>query len=1448
MWNSFNTYGLSHQDAFETLCNQLFEKFLIRTYNTELRDFKVINGSGGDGGIEACGKLNNNNIVAIQSKWFRNSLNGSQVDQIKKSIVTALKLRPNIIEYIICVPRNINSTKIGSGQKPIKNTEEHRLKELVDLIKKEYPKLSIIWWFEHQILNEIQQEDNEGVHKYWFEKEVFGFTLLDEKFQLQKTNNWLKERYVSELHSKGVIQKQIDKITYSQSFRKQIIKELVQIEDDLSESLFLFNHFISITGKENYIEKLKQICVYLNNIKTEIYELKVSLKNASQINLKIKNEEVIPEINLLEELIEDVRKTNPSNIQKVVYDKFLLKLREISHDIIHKYFKIQDKLSLIVSTIFFGRPGTGKTLGLAYAVEDHLKENCPAILIRAKGASSSNWTKLLSDELELPLWNKHELFSALETLALKNDIRKTRVLKVGEEQNFEKSSVLISIDGLEEDVLNEKDWYDRISESTKFFKRYPRIKFVFSARNYFYNNEKIPNSELFEEIRLGREGDVRISDISEKYFKNYNIKIHDYSLIKGLDSLLSLKLFCEEYANKEFNSSDIIETAKDKLILKKLNRLNIEFLDSLDKRKSKSLNPVIDCLKHISDLFYQNPELVHDNIINKIAPILHYLDGSEIELLLEYLSDNGILIKYERKENTPNILAKTLIYYTYSYQSILEIIITDNISRNIINEKDTEIPNLLFQHIALPLDHEDNYNTTPPNQQIIQNIVNKVFIEKGKLVGENNFLINGFTDDEIFSMQLEALLNAPYELAVKYKEWIDNLFMSDYFKRSHILQDLILPSAHKKDSPFNAMYLHDILMAIPNAFERDKFWSDLDSYEKNNLFSDIPNYQIQQWSVSSILHDNFELNEFDLHNELPLIYVWGLSSINQKLREHLRVKLTKWAILIPKEFLKLLELLFNCNDPQIQEDLASITLGVASKSKNKESLEEIAKWSIKNVFGKLSENRNVVVRYGFKSIVERAYQFKLITKKDVEKIRNLRSKNFEFLKLDSTYLSNQKEEFYPIVHDLAWYVIKESYEDFLAYATSFNSLSVDKKTKETDAFIEKYRSKYNLKISNRTWAMSAAIAYIKQLGFDRKKGNGLTDATHGSKSKVFTYEEKYTWLAVNYIKGYLSDYLPYIDGDEKRWIEDYSLITPIHNPTEDFSIDIESQVDDFFNPPNWMINETLTPELSKKEEISEEIVRIVNTEPSLDFEKWLLFDGVSFGPSNTNKIGLAIYNNTTLSNSSKTIDSSITIQSHFASKEDLLKLIKLLSQDDELYIKKHSTDYLARPETDTYSNPSDIIWMDWINETGSIEYFSDNSVFYPSLARVVKRNIDSEKEIHIPSKKTRHLLDIVELDDDKLINSRNEVVGIIHEIFKKSYDDYQEIILLDKNKIQSSIEKHNLNMFWFASLFIHKNHLNESLNKDFHSQKFRKYLIWIDKNNEFKHLKFWDEKFSNQKG
>lgn len=41
MWDSFNTYGEGHQNSFETLCYQLFERYLSRKYPNLIEELKI---------------------------------------------------------------------------------------------------------------------------------------------------------------------------------------------------------------------------------------------------------------------------------------------------------------------------------------------------------------------------------------------------------------------------------------------------------------------------------------------------------------------------------------------------------------------------------------------------------------------------------------------------------------------------------------------------------------------------------------------------------------------------------------------------------------------------------------------------------------------------------------------------------------------------------------------------------------------------------------------------------------------------------------------------------------------------------------------------------------------------------------------------------------------------------------------------------------------------------------------------------------------------------------------------------------------------------------------------------------------------------------------------------------------------------------------------------------
>lgn len=120
-WTNFKTHNQAPTQAFESFCIQLFERWARRTYKEDLKNFYVVNGAGGDGGVEAYAELKSDGIVAVQAKWFPSKIEDQQIRQIKSSIETAVSVRPNIISYTVCIPRDLGN-ETGRGG----NSEQSR--------------------------------------------------------------------------------------------------------------------------------------------------------------------------------------------------------------------------------------------------------------------------------------------------------------------------------------------------------------------------------------------------------------------------------------------------------------------------------------------------------------------------------------------------------------------------------------------------------------------------------------------------------------------------------------------------------------------------------------------------------------------------------------------------------------------------------------------------------------------------------------------------------------------------------------------------------------------------------------------------------------------------------------------------------------------------------------------------------------------------------------------------------------------------------------------------------------------------------------------------------------------------------------------------------------------------------------------------------------------------
>lgn len=1448
MWDAFKSYGLGNSDAFETMNNQLFEKNMRRNHSANLRKFRVINGSGGDGGVEAYALLASGDIIGLQSKWFSGSLDDSQIGQIKKSILTAKNIRPALKEYIICIPHDIHSTKIGKGKKPITNSEEDRINKLIDEVHALHPDLTLTWWFDNELLTEIQHSDNEGVHKYWFEKEVITQQHLKEQFQLQLQNDWLKQRYIPDLHGLGVIHDRYQQIMLAKPYRQHLSDTLQEMINTLTRCKKQINIFLE-TGE--YPDALKVSLESLSGNLSDCNDQLILFQEAVNTGNESFQPKLITEVKIwpIMAQLEDLRRTHK---QKQILPDLLELLQKVHTENLEEFLSSFGRhLSERVKMIR-GGAGGGKTHGLANCVEVHLENNMPAIILPAKNTPCANWSSILNHALELPGWTREEIFSALEASAISIDVAKAKALPAGKELNEPLTKALICVDGLEEEFGKETDWCSRVAEVAVLAQKYPRVRFLFSARDYFRRHCIDAYDNFWEEVDLPAEGDIPVSDVAEDYLKKYDITLENSAAIKGLDSLLALRLFCEEYKGRTIKSADDITTATRDLLTLKVDRINHEFLATLQQQKGATQQPVQEALLAIAQHFYHKPEEEHDvlrEVISKKTGTA--LSSTEVDLLLDYLARNGILVRYPKTDNS-EALPKTTYLYRITYQSIIEHILSEKIYLDIKNEKIEAIPEILHHPIARPLDAQKpgDILAAPPNQRITQDLVNRLFIETGKLIGENGFLIEGFSAEEVQQMQLKALAQAPNERSIGYKEKVDRLFFGTKKEQSEVLNFLIVPSCDRPYSTFGAEYVHTIMTNQSSAFERDKLWSGLDSFEAN--FWKTSEINPVKEVLQEYSQDMLFLSEFDTYNERPLLYAWALSNIDQRLRNSLRVALTGWAIKKPDEFLKLLDKVFDCNDPQIQEDLASIMLGVAGHLSNKDQLEPLASWALKNVFENKLVHRNIIVRQGFRVIVERAAFFGAVSEEEAAKARPTPVTTIELLDLEEKLKTGHDGEAYPIMHDLAWYVIENAYNNFLEYPSQMGEKLEDNDCKEGKDLLDLYRVKYsNSKIFAKGWAMAAAIHYIKnKLGLTRIYGNTWTEESHGGKSKVYTYEEKYTWLAVHYLQGYLSDYVPMgsIGSETRNWVEDYTQLTEIPNPGEE--VVTEKKIDYYTQRQNnWVIKEDLGPTISHTDDIGANIKSWVQQEPTLDFSKWLQFDSKDFPSQGENREWQVLYNHTSLLESSEAGYSRLVATACMIKESEFDSLKKLFEDKKDQYLfELGDSDRIAgSPDTSTYSNPSDIVWMDWIKETSDgctiHSKGTDISVWY-TITQLTQGTIDGEKYYRIPSKRIRKMVGIASFSDPQFLDQNDHIVSFTHKMSDGTYRDNQEILLIDESELQAKLKEQKLQLFWVVEIFKRKNPLNKNLEAYSHDQKTRKYLVW-KKDDQFYSLKYWDEYFSN---
>ncbi len=1426
-WNAFNTHNDSYENAFEAFSIQLFEHYLRRSYPAGLREFYAISGSGGDGGVEAYGVVPTGTI-GLQAKWFTTALSANQIKNIKESILTAKKIRPELTEYIITLPKRVNSKKGVKGKK-VGSSEQDRLQEMENVVLQQHPTLKITWWFENLLLEQLEYPDSRSIESYWFGRNFLTLDFLRSKFRDQREHQWLKTRYAPDLNAEGEIAAHYDELCLGQHFKSELSDKLQSLGNKLASASSLIDAYIKGQDRTpsdeetNLSNQLKCIIICIIEYQNNIELLATALQKGSVPELL-----VLPEYDLWKPKMA-VERIRPTNIQIPVAKSLARALEKIHKIHLPQYLcALRDEMSRKIK-IFFGSAGTGKTQGLAHCTSKHLDGNLPAIIIPAKGTPCGNWTQILSSQLELPERSAQEIFTALESLAV-SELRKEAELNRSKRSHS--ATVLISVDGLEEDIRHWEKWYDRINDTLGITNTFPRIRFMFSAREYFRDNDKIPERVPFEQVQLPSEGDISINDAAEIYFSpmHFNISNVNSDVMKRIESLYALKLFCERYRGADLLFTEDVHTDLRSLLSDKIAALEIEFKNGSGRRFSSTSAPVADTLLAISQQFFTEISLEHSKLLSLLNEQIRSLSYTELEVMLEFLSERGILTA--GMHETIGIIKKREIFYYVSYQSIIEHVISEDIFIKLVNGDIQSIPPIALSGIAAPLrlGHVD-IEAAFPNETMTEAILKRVFLRTGKLVGQDGYLATGMGQEEIIAMQMAVLAVADNLHGPKYENMVKNWLAMGHWHQQQVFIRVIRP-ASKIGAYFNPLWLHQHLLSIPTVYERDIFlWADRSVRAHDNYDGfEAAIYPFDGYDTS--------LYPFDHFDQEPLIYAWCLSSPSRNIRKELRSSLLNWANLNLTDWINLLDLMKDQQDSQILEDLASVSLGLSYTLKETSDVLLLSNWVLANIFANPDTYLSSRIREGFRGIIDRATELGALSKEDGALARPKKRKA-QLLPLAKDALEKNSEQFFPVVSDLAWYVLEDSYENFLD--ESYHAEEEDQLSDQIK-FLMQYSAVYKLdSLTPALWAQAAVIAQIRnKFGYLEKSGNVVFLPSHGEKGLIMYFAEKYIWQAVYSVQGYLSEQLPLIE--QERYIKSYREIVNVSNPAEGLmhNGDLLSSLDDIPGP-GWLIPEnlvnsvTIEPKLIKKG-----IDKEIDEPDGLNLHLWLEYSDKSA------KIWRQLFSQTTLEDKNQVVYGRVTANAALMPPDAFQRFLNILrTSPEDLHFLSSLDTLLATPSGSFYQNPIDIVDGKDIGEDKPdtlLEIDGEESNLYHSIVKVVQSENNNEKTYHLPSRIVRELLGIKQLKGKRLKDYMGETIGFVTEMGRPGEENSQRLTFVTADILDVGLADTGYQLLWFVEVFKRTTLTTE---KDgLFLRRTRKYLVWME-DNLYKQHKFWDGESSN---
>lgn len=1394
-WQTFQINNQSQEKAFECLCNQLFENWCRETYSSDISYFTVNNGAGGDGGVESYAILKDNTVVGLQAKWFPNVIEASHINQIRNSIQTALKIRPNIKKYIVCVPRNLAS-KTGRNT-PNGDYEEKRWLDLVDDIKKLYPELELVLWNDHALTKELEKPTSVGILKYWFHNSEISYDKLIYAFEKSK-ESWLFTKYVPELNCYGKVYKTIIDFMGNVSIKEHLHQAFSKINSLAKEIRKPANELINvIKEKSQKAQELKKYILELINNADSLIE--TTAKILGSLENDISNADSVTTINFNFEFSSTSEALRNDSFlsnrywHTVALTKILNKLDEFD---LYELFSDYQQVTCTNNIIFKGDPGTGKSHGVASAIEKILADKYHAgIIIQARDIEKTkSWKDIVLSNLGLSSnWEEDELWQALLSMI---NMNKTSLLNASNEIKIT-PKVLIVVDGVDESSTIDK-WEERIREAKIISKKYPQIRFCVTTRPFLFN-EEIDGIDIHF---LSSNGDAKVSELFDSYTKHYQINVSNSPLLKdSLTTPLALKLFCELYQGQTFDFDDNYDVSLPELLGRKIELIEIEF--SKQTKTDTKNQYILKTLKELTEYFFTNKNIKYEDLVSLLVS-KYDIEKSLASTIINYLNNYGILYCYCQHGS---LFSGNKYLYFPGLRSYF-----DHASTIIILEKFNN-PKLI---------NFEEYNNL--SADALYGIAIVSIRKYGYLITQNETLRKIADDSTLAEIQYWALVNSSAEVAAKFKPAIIEKMGINSSLLYVTVNRIILPLARKTNHPLGVSLLNDFLRKFDKPAQRDIIWSETgylkESYNK-------------KWdrNVSLETLEEYPLLGTDKFDGLPIVYAWSLSALNNTLRAEYRQSLMNWARSQPLEFIKLFYKFTNVNDPQILSDLYSILLCVAYETNNKQFVKESFNWISNNILSSetVDYNRSIAIRYYSIAIIYKAIELEICNKNDVITLLPPYSSNNYTIKLDKGALSGTRMGGYSgISYDLSRYVLIDHIEGDFNHYNQKNKQSIND-------FLSKVCTNLDdcLEIKFEQFVLSAAFAFITDMGWNEKefqnydvdentgKAIGGFDcsilgtyyqADHGAQSKVMSVCEKYVWMARDYICGFLCDRLN--DGETNDKLLDYGMLQNFIIPMQEIN---QTNPDDIPEGNPWHIPEENKLLSSLDYHNKEDVVKSISESLDINWKDWICVKNNDRYKIKTKEL-LALYSFCCFEMTHT--ETCLFINSIIIDKSSITSFINHIKEGNN-YIKIHSVDDLSGGiESDCYITPKECCWFNWKKhyEPYDLEDFDSFDLLCATDKGCWSHNEFGDMYYRMPSPFVRNILGINDSDGYLFFDS-NKQIQAERTIAGKTHHTYQEYLFVDKQKFLNKLESENKAILWITKEYRRETGLSKEKFGDFYIDK-----------------------------